>query len=262
MMTIFEQFKEERARMNIDIPSQPFRHAFMEMTTETNKMENTIAEYKRRTYYTFGGKPYINQFREIMKELFNHANGVKKLVKDHYVGSDGGVAASGGGVAASGGGVAASGGGVAASGGGVAAGGGGVAASGGGGSGGGARGHPLQISNLPVPDGSGTNFYYTGNASGYPLIINNKLGVSIFGKEVVDMDGFNDGRKIILTQRETTKADSEGDSAGDSSASSQKGFMDMNLNHRAVSDISEDPSSDDEDDFQEPSEDFIGSYFF
>ena len=72
------------------------------------------------------------------------------------------------------------------------------------------------------------------------------------------MDGFNDGRKIILTQRETTKADS----AGDSSASSQKGFMDMNLNHRAVSDISEDPSSDHEDDFQDSTEDFIGSYFF
>ena len=153
-----------------------------------------------------------------MKALFDNANKVKKLVKDHYVGSGGGVAASGGG----------------------------------------ARGHPLQISNLPVPDGSGTNFYYTGNASGYPLIINNKLGVSIFGKEVVDMDGFNDGRKIILTQRETTKADS----AGDSSASSQKGFMDMNLNHRAVSDISEDPSSDHEDDFQDSTEDFIGSYFF
>jgi hypothetical protein len=200
----------------------------MGMATETNKAENKIAEHKERSYYTYGSNTYLEQLREIMKALFDNANKVKKLVKDHYVGSGGGVAASGGGVAASGGGVAASGGGGGGAGGG-AGGAGGVAASGGGA--GGAGGHPLQISNLPVPDGSGTIFYYTGNATGYPLIINNKLGVSIFGKEVVDMDGFNDGRKIILTQRETTKADSE----GDSSASSQKRFMDMNLNHVTLS---------------------------
>ena len=60
-----------------------------------------------------------------------------------------------------------------------------------------------------------------------PLVINNYNNMSIFGKEVVG----NDGRKILLTQRETTKEDYE----GDSSASSQKRFMDMNLNHVTLS---------------------------
>jgi hypothetical protein len=77
------------------------------------------------------------------------------------------------------------------------------------------------------------------------VVINNhnSLGVSLLGKEVVGMDGFNDGRKIILTQRETTKEDDEGDSS-----------VDMNLNHRAM--------SDDEDIFEDSNEMFIESYFF
>ena len=70
-----------------------------------------------------------------------------------------------------------------------------------------------------------------------PLVINNYNNMSIFGKEVVG----NDGRKILLTQRETTKEDYE----GDSSASSQKGFMDMKGYEKVSADDGSDDGSDD-----------------
>jgi hypothetical protein len=101
----------------------------------------------------------------------------------------------------------------------------------------------------PDRDGSGTTFL-TYNGTGTPMhpsgvVINNhnSLGVSLLGKEVVGMGGGNDERRFTLTMPKGTTVTEDSTIA----ESQQRGFMDTNLNHRALRTDAEKQKELDED---------------